>query len=622
MRRHRLAFGDAPNYRDALDVGGELAFRVHGETPCLDVGHGVAAAARGARQQLPQVQGIHPPRRRAGGRARSRCAACSTSSSPTSRSRSTRSSRRARSSSASPPAPCRSARSRGRRTPRSPSRMNRLGGTLEHRRGRRGPAALQAAGQRRFDALGDQAGRVGPLRRQRRISRQRRRCCRSRWRKAPSPARAASCPATRSTTGSPACATRSPGVGLISPPPHHDIYSIEDLAQLIHDLKNVNPRARISVKLVSEIGVGTIAAGVAKAYADHVTIAGPRGRHRRVSPLTSIHHAGEPWEIGLAETHQTLVLNGLRGRIAVQVDGGIRSGRDVVIGALLGADEFGVATAALIAAGCVMMRKCHLNTCPVGVATQNPGAAPPLRRQARGRRHTSSMFLAEEVRELMAKLGFRSFNEMIGRTDRLEMRRGINHPKARLIDLARVLYRPDVAAGHRRPINASRRITASTSALDHKLIAAAQAGARERQAGHASSCRSATSTAPSAPCCRARSRGAMATRACPTARSGELHRHRRPELRRLPGARRHLRARRRQPTTMSARASRAAGSSSIRRMTARSSATRASSSATPCSTARSPANAISAASPASASPCAIPAPSPSSRASARIAANT
>ena len=175
------------------------------------------------------------------------------------------------------------------------------------------------------------------------------------------------------------------GVGLISPPPHHDIYSIEDLKQLIHDLKNVNPRARISVKLVSELGVGTIAAGVAKAKADHVTIAGWEGG-TGASPVTSIQHAGEPWEIGLAETHQTLVINGLRSRIAVQVDGGIRSGREVVIGALLGADEFGFATAALISAGCIMMRKCHLNTCPVGVATQNPELRPPLRRQA-GRRH-------------------------------------------------------------------------------------------------------------------------------------------------------------------------------------------------------------------------------------------
>jgi glutamate synthase (NADPH/NADH) large chain len=263
----------------------------------------------------------------------------------------------------------------------------------------------------------------------------------------------------------------TPGVGLISPPPHHDIYSIEDLAQLIHDLKNVNPQAWISVKLVSEVGVGTIAAGVAKAYADHVTIAGHDGG-TGASPLTSIHHAGEPWEIGLAETHQTLVLNGLRGRIAVQVDGGLRSGRDVVVGALLGADEFGFATAALIAEGCVMMRKCHLNTCPVGVATQNPD----LRRRFVGRPEdvvTFFMFIAEEVRELMAELGFRSFNEMIGRTDRLQMRRGVDHPKAGKIDLARVLHRPPTAAGV-----ATYRCEAQDhrlgQALDHKLIAAAE----------------------------------------------------------------------------------------------------------------------------------------------------
>ena len=195
----------------------------------------------------------------------------------------------------------------------------------------------------------------------------------------------------------------TPGVGLISPPPHHDIYSIEDLAQLIFDLKNVNPDGDVSVKLVSEVGVGTVAAGVSKARADHVTIAGFEGG-TGASPLTSIKHAGSPWEIGLAETHQTLVANRLRGRIAVQVDGGIRTGRDVVIGALLGADEFGFATAPLIAAGCIMMRKCHLNTCPVGVATQDP----VLRKRFTGQpEHVINyfFFVAEEVRELMAGTG-------------------------------------------------------------------------------------------------------------------------------------------------------------------------------------------------------------------------
>jgi glutamate synthase (NADPH) large chain len=234
----------------------------------------------------------------------------------------------------------------------------------------------------------------------------------------------------------------TPGVGLISPPPHHDIYSIEDLAQLIHDLKNVNPRARISVKLVSEIGVGTVAAGVAKAHADHVTISGYDGG-TGASPLTSIKHAGSPWEIGLAETHQTLVMNRLRGRIAVQVDGGLRTGRDVVIGALLGADEFGFATAPLIVSGCIMMRKCHLNTCPVGVATQDP----ELRRRFTGKpEHVINyfFFIAEEVRALMARLGFRTMDEMIGQRDRLEMRAALDHWKAKGLDYARLLVMPEV----------------------------------------------------------------------------------------------------------------------------------------------------------------------------------
>jgi glutamate synthase (NADPH/NADH) large chain len=232
----------------------------------------------------------------------------------------------------------------------------------------------------------------------------------------------------------------TPGVGLISPPPHHDIYSIEDLAQLIHDLKNVNPEARISVKLVSEVGVGTVAAGVSKARADHVTISGYDGG-TGASPLTSLTHAGSPWEIGLAETQQTLLLNDLRSRIAVQVDGGLRTGRDVAIGALLGADEFGFATAPLIAAGCIMMRKCHLNTCPVGVATQDP----VLRARFTGQpEHVVNymFFVAEELREIMAAMGFRTIEEMIGRADRLDMSRMQRHWKARGIDLSRLLHMP------------------------------------------------------------------------------------------------------------------------------------------------------------------------------------
>jgi glutamate synthase (NADPH/NADH) large chain len=234
----------------------------------------------------------------------------------------------------------------------------------------------------------------------------------------------------------------TPGVGLISPPPHHDIYSIEDLAQLIHDLKNVNPQARISVKLVSEIGVGTVAAGVSKAHADHITISGYDGG-TGASPMTSIKHAGSPWEVGLAETHQTLVLNKLRGRTAVQTDGGLRTGRDVVIAAMLGADEFGFATGALIVAGCIMMRKCHLNTCPVGVATQDP----ELRKLFTGQpEHIINyfMFIAEEAREWMAKLGFRTINEMIGRTEKLDMRRAVSHWKAKGLDFSRIFYKPEL----------------------------------------------------------------------------------------------------------------------------------------------------------------------------------
>jgi glutamate synthase (ferredoxin) len=234
----------------------------------------------------------------------------------------------------------------------------------------------------------------------------------------------------------------TPGVGLISPPPHHDIYSIEDLAELIHDLKNANREARISVKLVSEVGVGTIAAGVAKAHADVVLISGYDGG-TGASPQTSIKHAGLPWELGLAETHQTLVLNNLRSRIAVETDGQMKTGRDVIIAALLGAEEFGFATAPLVTLGCIMMRVCHLNTCPVGVATQDP----QLRQNFTGDpEHTVNFmkFIAQEARELMAQLGFRTLNEMIGRTDILEPKKAVEHWKAKNIDLSKILYQPEV----------------------------------------------------------------------------------------------------------------------------------------------------------------------------------
>ncbi|MGN6581460.1 MAG: glutamate synthase-related protein [Bordetella sp.] len=258
-----------------------------------------------------------------------------------------------------------------------------------------------------------------------------------------------------------------PGVGLISPPPHHDIYSIEDLAQLIHDLKNVNSRASISVKLVSEVGVGTVAAGVAKAKADHVVIAGHDGG-TGASPVSSIKHAGTPWELGLAETQQTLVLNRLRSRIRVQADGQMKTGRDVAIGALLGAEEFGFATAPLVVEGCIMMRKCHLNTCPVGVATQDP----ELRKKFSGKpEHVVNFFffVAEEVREIMAQLGIRKFDDLIGRTDLLDVRAGVEHWKAQGLDFSRVFYRPVPADGDA-IFQVEEQDHGLAGALDHQLI--------------------------------------------------------------------------------------------------------------------------------------------------------
>ena len=258
-----------------------------------------------------------------------------------------------------------------------------------------------------------------------------------------------------------------PGVGLISPPPHHDIYSIEDLAQLIHDLKNTNPAASISVKLVSEIGIGTVAAGVAKAKADHIVVAGHDGG-TGASPWSSIKPAGSPWELGLAETQQTLVLNRLRGRVRLQVDGQIKTGRDVVIGALLGADEFGFATAPLVVEGCIMMRKCHLHTCPVGVATQDP----VLRKRFTGQpEHVVNyfFFVAEEVREIMAQLGIRRFDDLIGRADLLDMRPGIDHWKARGLDFSRIFHQPDVPAGEPRR-QTEEQDHGLARVLDHELL--------------------------------------------------------------------------------------------------------------------------------------------------------
>lgn len=269
-----------------------------------------------------------------------------------------------------------------------------------------------------------------------------------------------------------------PGVGLISPPPHHDIYSIEDLAQLIHDLKNANPSADISVKLVSETGVGTVAAGVAKAKSDHIVIAGHDGG-TGASPISSIKHAGTPWEIGLAETQQTLVLNQLRGRVILQVDGQMKTGRDVAIGAMLGADEFGFATAPLVVEGCIMMRKCHLNTCPVGIATQDP----ELRKRFKGQPdHVVNFFffIAEEVREIMASLGIKQFNDLIGRSDLLDMQKGIEHWKIQGLDFSRIFYQPkldqEVARYH-----VENQDHGLDKALDHELIKVATTALVEKK---------------------------------------------------------------------------------------------------------------------------------------------
>ena len=269
----------------------------------------------------------------------------------------------------------------------------------------------------------------------------------------------------------------TPGVPLISPPPHHDIYSIEDLAQLIHDLKNSNPRARVHVKLVAEVGVGTVAAGVAKAHSDVVLISGHDGG-TGAAPLTSIKHAGVPWELGLAETQQVLVLNRLRDRIVVQADGQMKTGRDIVIAALLGAEEYGFSTAPLVVSGCIMMRVCHLDTCPVGIATQNP----ELRKHFSGRPEFVEnyfRFVAQEVRELMASLGFRTMDEMIGRVDRLDTTRAVDHWKAKGLDLSLILYNPEV------PDTVARHATSSQDhgldkALDNTLITRCAAAIEKR----------------------------------------------------------------------------------------------------------------------------------------------
>jgi len=274
----------------------------------------------------------------------------------------------------------------------------------------------------------------------------------------------------------------TPGVGLISPPPHHDIYSIEDIAQLIHDLKNANRAARISVKLVAEIGVGTIAAGVTKAKTDHLVIAGHDGG-TGASPLTSIKHAGLPWELGLAETHQTLVMNNLRSRVTLQTDGQLKTGRDIAIAALLGAEEFGFATAPLITLGCIMMRKCHLNTCPVGIATQDP----ELRKKFKGKPEhvTNYLFMvAEEMREIMASLGIRNVNEMVGRVDLLDMNHAIDHWKASGIDLTSILTPAKVVFENTGFYKTIEQDHGLDKALDNELIKLARDGIENGKVVH------------------------------------------------------------------------------------------------------------------------------------------
>ncbi len=333
-----------------------------------------------------------------------------------------------------------------------------------------------------------------------------------------------------------------PGVGLISPPPHHDIYSIEDLAQLIHDLKNANPRASISVKLVSEVGVGTVAAGVAKAKSDHVTISGHDGG-TGASPWSSIKHAGTPWELGLAETQQTLVLNRLRGRITVQADGQMKTGRDVVIGALLGADEFGFATAPLVVEGCIMMRKCHLNTCPVGVATQDP----LLRKRFTGQpEHVVNyfFFVAEEVREIMAQIGVRRFQDLIGRTEYLDKKQGIANWKAKGLDFSRIFHMPAMPAEAARFQCEDAGSRPAPGARPHADRAGGAGAGARREGAHRSA-----DPQPQSHCRHhAVEPSGAETRSRRSARGHDprrTHRQRRPELWCLPGARHHPRVDRR-----------------------------------------------------------------------------
>jgi glutamate synthase (NADPH) large chain len=409
----------------------------------------------------------------------------------------------------------------------------------------------------------------------------------------------------------------TPGVGLISPPPHHDIYSIEDLAQLIYDLKNVNPQARISVKLVAEVGVGTVAAGVAKAHAD-TSDQRARRRHRRFAADLDQARGHSPWELGLAETQQVLVMNDLRSRIACRPTASCKTGRDVAIAALLGAEEFGFSTAPLIAMGCIMMRKCHLNTCPVGIATQDPAA----RKRSPASPSTSSTSSSSSPRKCARS--WRSWASALGRDGRprRHARQRARHRalEGQGLDFSLILYNPPVPPRVGRGAAPSSRITASTGARPQADRAGA-GRARARRRRSRSSCRSATCTAPWAPCCR-RDRARYGSPGCPTTPSHSASPARRAELRRVPGARRHARRWKATPTTTSARAFPAAASSSI---------PRAISTFVPRENiivgntvlyGATSGEASSTAWPASASRCATPAPSRWSKASAITAANT
>ena len=371
----------------------------------------------------------------------------------------------------------------------------------------------------------------------------------------------------------------TPGVGLISPPPHHDIYSIEDLAQLIHDLKNANPRARVHVKLVAEVGVGTVAAGVSKAHADVVLISGHDGG-TGASPLTSLKHAGAPWELGLAETQQTLLLNGLRDRIVVQTDGQLKTGRDVVIAALLGAEEFGFATAPLVVSGCVMMRVCHLDTCPVGVATQNP----ELRKRFTGKPEfvvNFFEFIAEEVREHLAALGFRSIRRRSATSRLLDTPRRSTTGRPTASTSRPILRAAESRRTGQTCSTSWPRTTASTRRPRRAPSSSAGGpGCRTGEPVPGSSCRSATSTAPSAPCSATRS--PRVRRRGPARRHHRHHLHRlgRPELRRLRAAAASRCGSRATPTTTSARGSPAGASSCAPTAGARSPPRRTSSPAT------------------------------------------